>query len=277
MKDNIKYMQENTVFDVRKVQIADLFCDLFVPEGYDGGTDCYPVIYVNGEIPTQEILKEIVGSGIRPDFILLAVKPASWNDDFTPWSSPAFRKGEMPPQGKANDYIARLSGQIKPYIDAVYRTKPEPEHTALLGYSLGGLTAVYSLYQTDRFGVVGSLSGSLWYDGFCDYMDRAKLLRTNVSIYLSLGKKEKLSRNPRMGQVADCTQRVREILMRQIDADPQAWQVDKQGGEYRPYNRQPGEGYSSRVYFEWNEGGHFHELEKRFAKAVLWCLTATDF
>ena len=101
-------------------------------------------------------------------------------------------------------------------MDMHYRTKPEPEHTALAGYSLGGLTALYALYQTDSFGWIASLSGSLWYDGFCEYMEKERPLRREVNVYLSLGKKERLSRNPRMGKVAECTERARQILESQL-------------------------------------------------------------
>ena len=131
-------------------------------------------------------------------------------------------------------------------MDAHYRTKPEPVHTALFGYSLGGLTAVYALYKTDAFGVAASLSGSLWFDGFCAFMGREKPLRTDLRIYLSLGKKESRSKNPRMNRVAACTERAEEIL---------AAQLGETGG---------------KVFFEWNEGGHFHDIEGRFVKAIMW-------
>ena len=126
-----------------------------------------------------------------------------------------------------------------------YRTKPEPGHTALFGYSLGGLAAVYAIYKTDVFGVIASLSGSLWFDGFCEFMEREKPLRTDLRIYLSLGKKESRSKNPRMGRVAVCTQRAKEILAGQL-------------------------GQTGQIYFEWNEGGHFHDVTGRFARAIVW-------
>ena len=112
----------------------------------------------------------------------------------------------------------------------------------LLGYSLGVLAELYSFYKTDVFGVIGSLSGSLWYDNFCEFMEQDKPLREDLKVYLSLGRKECLSKNPRMGKVADCTERAREILIRQVE----------------------------NVFFEWNDGGHFHEIPNRFAKAIAW-------
>ena len=242
MEYNQTDINQHKKVQVDEMQIAGLSCSLYLPESYNSAQAHYPVIYVNGEIPIAEIIEEVKKAGVNTEFLMLSIQPDNWNDDFTPWSSPAFRKGEPDPAGKADEYILRLTQEIKPYVDTNYRTQPEPEHSVLLGYSLGGLAALYSIYKTDRFGVIGSLSGSLWYDNLCEYMEQNQPLRENLKVYLSLGKKESLSKNQRMGQVADCTERARDILIRQID----------------------------NIFFEWNDGGHFHEISKRFAKAIAW-------
>lgn len=236
------YKIDMRLFQIQELKISGMVCCLYLPPDYNEGVKYYPVIYVNGEIPVDDILTRLVSDGIPTDFILLSIQPKNWNDDFTPWEAVAFRKGEEAPKGNADAYLSCLTYEIKPYVDDHYRTKPEPEHTALFGYSLGGLTAVYAIYKTDIFGVVGSLSGSLWFDGFCEFMEREKPLRTDLRIYLSLGKKESRSKNPRMGRVAECTEKAIVILR----------------------------GQSSKVFFEWNEGGHFHDIEARFVKAIVW-------
>lgn len=233
---------------IQELSISGMACRLYLPPGYQEGGKTYPVIYVNGEIPINEIMTKMLNSHAGADFLLLSIRPGSWNDDFTPWAAPAFRKGEGAPKGLADAYLSRLTEEIKPYMDTHYRTKPEAEHTALFGYSLGGLTAVYAIYKTDIFGAVASLSGSLWFDGFCEFMERKKPLRTNLRIYLSLGKKESRSKNARMGRVAACTERAADILRGQLEVIN---------------NRE-------NVFFEWNEGGHFHDIEGRFAKAFMW-------
>lgn len=232
-------------FIIQELQIAGLSCRLYLPPDYHEKEERYPTIYVNGEIPLEKILTELVKNDVWTDFLLLSIRPESWNDDFTPWVVPAFRAGEEAPRGRADAYLSCLTEKIKPYMDEHYRTKPEAEHTALFGYSLGGLTAVYAIYKTDVFGVIASLSGSLWFDGFCEFMEREKPLRENLAVYLSLGKKESRSKNPRMGRVAECTERVRDILSKQLQ------------------NKE-------RICFEWNEGGHFHDIEGRFVKAIVW-------
>ena len=229
---------------IQELRIAGMDCRLYLPPGYGEGEARYPVIYVNGEIPIEGIVTNLVNAGVQADFLLLSIQPESWNDDFTPWAAPAFRAGEEAPQGRADAYLSCLTEKIKPYMDAHFRTKSEPKHTALFGYSLGGLTAVYAIYKTDVFGVIASLSGSLWFDGFCEFMEREKPIRTDLRIYLSLGKKESRSKNPRMSRVAECTQRAKEIL-------------------------------AGQVCFEWNEGGHFHDIEGRFAKALMYLRIGT--
>lgn len=228
---------------IEELQIAGLCCHLYLPPDYGEGAKRYPTLYVNGEIPLEGILTDLVDVGVQTDFILLSIKPKNWNDDFTPWAAPAFRAGEAAPQGRADAYLSCLTKEIKSYMDAHYRTKPEPQDTALFGYSLGGLTAVCAIYKTTAFGAVAGLSGSLWFDGFCEWMEREKPLRTDLRVYLSLGKKESRSKNLRMAKVAECTQRAKEILAAQL--------------------KKP-------VHFDWNEGGHFHDIEGRFAKAIVW-------
>ena len=255
---NQKNINKNKKTQVDEIRIAGLSCKLYIPAGYDNTQKRYPVIYINGEMPIEEVINEVRKTDVDAEFFLLSVQPHDWNDDFTPWGAPAFRKGEEAPAGKADNYIRCLTEEVKPFMDANYRTKPEPEHTVLFGYSLGGLAALYACYQTELFGAVGSLSGSLWYDNFCEYMEQNKPLREDLKMYLSLGRKECLSKNPRMGKVADCTERAREILIRQLSANIDNAQNGTQGRSFE------------NIFFEWNDGGHFHEIPKRFAKAIAW-------
>lgn len=269
---------------IQELQIAGLDCRLYLPPGYEEGEAHYPVIYVNGDIPIEGMVTKLVNAGARADFLLLSIQPKSWNDDFTPWAAPAFRAGEEAPQGRADVYLSCLTEKVKPYMDTHYRTKLEPAHTALFGYSLGGLAAVYAIYKTDVFGAIASLSGSLWFDGFCEFMEREKPSRTDLQVYLSLGKKESRSKNPRMSRVAACTQRAGEILAEQLRGLKRADSTDAKGGlwlqqmeQIKGYDNMGEErclqlstGNGQHVYFEWNEGGHFHDIEGRFARAIMW-------
>ncbi|MDP4089655.1 MAG: alpha/beta hydrolase-fold protein, partial [Bacillota bacterium] len=129
-----------------------------------------------------------------------------------------------------------------------YRTKQEPESTALIGYSLGGLVSIYSLYTCNTFGKIGSLSGSMWFEGWIDFMLTNMPADTGAEVYLSLGKGEERIRNQQMAKVGECTRKAAEILKRQLTS-------------------------SENVALEWNNGGHFTEIPQRFEKAFLWLMT----
>jgi predicted alpha/beta superfamily hydrolase len=59
------------------------------------------------------------------------------------------------------NYTAFLLQELKPRIDSDYRTRPEPNHTGLLGSSLGGICSIIIAWDhPDVFGRAASLSGS---------------------------------------------------------------------------------------------------------------------
>src|SRR5207302_6278661 len=67
--------------------------------------------------------------------------------------------------GNAAAYLAFLIDELKPWVDANWRTLPGRESTALVGSSLGGLVSAYAgVARPDVFGLVGALSPSTWWD-----------------------------------------------------------------------------------------------------------------
>ena len=108
----------------------------------------------------------------------------------------------------------------------------------IAGYSLAGLFALWAVYQTGLFDRAASISGSLWFDGFLEFMTnntpKAKF------IYLSLGDKEKLAKNSRLAAVEDCTRQAAELLR----------------------------AHSIPVTFEMNHGGHFQDIPARIARGI---------
>lgn len=66
--------------------------------------------------------------------------------------------------GEGTAYLAFLTETLKPLVDATFRTRPEAEHTAMIGSSMGGLISVYAaLLHGDVFGKVAAFSPSLWW------------------------------------------------------------------------------------------------------------------
>ncbi len=65
----------------------------------------------------------------------------------------------------ARDYGRFLVEEVKPFIDATYNTRPEPEHTGVGGSSMGGLISLHLCeWYPEVFGKCAAMSPSLWWD-----------------------------------------------------------------------------------------------------------------
>jgi predicted alpha/beta superfamily hydrolase len=63
------------------------------------------------------------------------------------------------------NYTAFLVRELKPKIDAMYRTRPEPANTGVMGSSLGGICSMVLAWdQPEVFGRAASLSGAFQVD-----------------------------------------------------------------------------------------------------------------
>ena len=62
-------------------------------------------------------------------------------------------------QPRADAYLRFLVEELKPAIDAKYATKPGPEHTFMMGSSMGGLVSIYAMNEYPQvFGGAAGLS-----------------------------------------------------------------------------------------------------------------------
>jgi predicted alpha/beta superfamily hydrolase len=197
-----------------------------------------PVIYMHaGSCDEAENIWRLAG---EKGFALAFIGGIDWNRDMSPWpATKVFRDGEDF-SGKADDYLAVLTGKILPEVEK--KLISAPAGRGIAGYSLSGLFALYSLYRTGLFNMAGSMSGSMWFDGWIRFMERSVLLPVSPKIYLSLGDKEKRTGNTRMAAVESCTIKTAELLR-------------LQGAE---------------VLFELNPGNHFVNAAERIAKGLRW-------
>jgi len=71
-------------------------------------------------------------------------------------------KAASPEQRKyvlSDEYLRFIVEELKPAIDATYRTKPEREDTMVMGSSMGGLISAYAMSEyPDVFGAAGGMS-----------------------------------------------------------------------------------------------------------------------
>ena len=64
-------------------------------------------------------------------------------------------------RGMADQFLLFVTTELKPLVDARYRTLPDRAHTFATGYSFGGVFALYSGWEHGAtFGAIGAQSGS---------------------------------------------------------------------------------------------------------------------
>ena len=156
---------------------------------------------------TNEVWQLLQGSGTA----LASITGVDWNRKLSPWKAPkVFQNGEDF-SGQGPSFLNTLIGHIIPLAEEHLGFTPALRGIA--GYSLAGLFALWAVYQTTFFDGAASISGSLWFDGFLDYMKANT--PTTKRVYLSWGDREKVSRNPRLAMVEDCTRQMAELILSQ--------------------------------------------------------------
>ena len=176
----------------------------------------------------------------RYGLIIVEITGMNWERDLTPWPAPAVFAGQNDFPGNAPEYLQKLLYELIPYAEK--HMGIGSCERILGGVSLAGLFTVYALYHTDMFAGGISVSGSFWYDGFIDYMKEQALSETIRAIYLSVGIKEKNTKNKKLRTVEECTVQASEILRKKNIA----------------------------VKMEQTSGNHFVDAQDRIEKAVAW-------
>jgi predicted alpha/beta superfamily hydrolase len=89
--------------------------------------------------------------------------------------------------GRVDLFLRFIVEELKPLIDATYRTRPGREHTFASGLSFGGLFALYAGWEhSDTFGAVAPQSASLWVPNFTQRLLNEPR-RPGLRIYLDYG------------------------------------------------------------------------------------------
>ena len=168
-----------------------------------------PVIYLNS---VSEEATDIYNALRCPDLSLVSVTGLCWNQDLSPWESQAvFRNGEAF-EGGADQYLSILTKEILP--EAEKHVMGPPSWRGIAGYSLAGLFALYSLFRTNAFSRAASMSGSLWFPGFTEYVRSNTPISRPDRVYLSLGDKESRTRNPVLQTVLSDTEDIRDHFLK---------------------------------------------------------------
>lgn len=145
---------------------------------------------------------------------IIIVNGIDWNDDLTPWPAPGVFRKAKPFGGKADSFLEILLNEYVPVVEAdlASRGLGEVHGRTLAGISLSGLFAIWAAHRTGAFTDIVSISGSLWYDGFAGWVSDSHIDPGVKSVYISLGDREKNSKDPRMKTVEECTELIARHL-----------------------------------------------------------------
>lgn len=160
-------------------------------------------------------------------FTLVSFETEDWMGDYSPWKAEGFG-------GNGPVTLEAVRELLRGYEDI-------PK--AICGYSLAGLFALWAFYETGLFTGAVSCSGSLWFEGFPEYL-KSHTAPENSFVYLSLGGREENTSHPVMKTIGDRTRETNKLLL----SDPNILDTT----------------------LVMNRGGHFGDAAGRLALGCKW-------
>lgn len=210
---------------------------VFLPEHYSSNSDSYPVVYlqdgqnlIDGESPfgswkLDHGIHSIEEQGIHAIYVAIDHAKERRIIEYSPtmpWSTKAESKGF--------EYLQWLSKELKPFIDANYRTNPHRDATVIGGSSMGALISLYasSIYP-EVFSRFLIFSPSLWLRPSFGTNPNLYLKLSQARFYLYAGEKESKSLLP---NVLSFHKMVKEHSINDIDI---TLSINRQGTHSEPW------------------------------------------
>ncbi len=167
-----------------------------LPTGYDEQPDTrFPVVYVIDGGPEQDF-PHIAGIAQSRDmnwsferFILVGIETVNRRSEISPQVDPAkvarYTKALGAEPGGADDFRRFIAGDVKPWVEANFRTSG---HDAVMGESLAGLFILETLLtRPDLFDDWIAVSPALWWDDMAIARNAAAMMKAgDERVYLTL-------------------------------------------------------------------------------------------
>ena len=182
-----------------------------LPDNYEESLLDYPVVYMHdaqnlfsqgnsfaGEWQIDESMAELQQS-CNPAIIVGIDNGAALRiDEYAPYINAQYGGGE------GSEYLNYLVTELKPFIDANFRTLSDPENTAIMGSSLGGLISMFAAKShPEVFGKIGLFSPAFWFNPeLFDFVENASV-NSDQQFYFIAGSNESSSMVPLMEQMAE--------------------------------------------------------------------------
>jgi predicted alpha/beta superfamily hydrolase len=219
---------------------------VYLPPGYDASKKKrYAVFYMHdGQnlfdgatsfIPGQEWRVDeaaetlIAARKIEPLIIVGIYNTKDRINEYTPAEDSKHKMG-----GKADLYGRMLEEELKPFIDAHYRTKRDAKHTGLGGSSLGGLASLYlALKYPKVFGLAAVVSPSVWFANkhMVSFVDRLPK-KSAVRIWMDMGTKEGRTPEEARNSVNDAQLLERSLVRQRWKLEKDLMYLEADGAEH---------------------------------------------
>ena len=175
-------------------------------------------------------------------FNLVTISGLHWNQELSPWPVETVVSRDDRFTGGAPELLPIFTDEIVPQVEKLLDAPPV--WRCLAGYSLAGLFAVWTAFQTALFTRILSASGSMWYPGWLEYAVEHQFVAPVEGVYLSVGEQESTARNAVLQTVGERTQALADLLA--------------------------GRGIPTK--FELNPGNHFKNPPLRVVKGIKWLI-----
>jgi len=201
-----------------------------------------PLVYSIDYHENGQLLLEACRQVDCSGFNLVTISGLRWNQELSPWPVETVVSRDDNFSGEAAQWLPLLTGEVVPQVERLLDAPPT--WRLLAGYSLAGLFAVWTAFQSDLFTRVLSASGSMWFPGWLEYAQQHETAVPLQGVYLSVGDKESTSRNAVLQTVGERTQALADLLASR----------------------------GVNVKFELNPGNHFKNPPLRVAKGIKWLM-----
>lgn len=217
---------------------------VYLPDSYSEGNTLYAVVFVQDGDRFSKIVEQVFTSlpkEGKTEHIVVGVSSPDRMDAYTPW--PAVHLTFSPFGGHGSDYLHFLAEDLRSFLASRYRMRTDKEHTAITGFSLGGLISLYALYTVPVFGQIAAISPSCWYPGWTDFIQKNKPLVPKARVLFVAGRTEGNGKPYPLNQCTQYLEKTRTVLGTRLDQplEPIVWddgthtqyQLDRQQKAFR--------------------------------------------
>ncbi|MDE6311540.1 MAG: hypothetical protein K2L96_06960 [Muribaculaceae bacterium] len=142
---------------------------------------------------------------------IVAITGMDWQNVFSPWPAPGVPKGDPDFKGESPEFLKLLQTKVIPQVEKMLQVNTDAERS-LVGVSMSGLFALWQWMICDTFRNIASLSGSFWYEGFIDWINKIEIPHKSGLGFFLLGDQESKSNVRAFRTVGENTDAIVSLL-----------------------------------------------------------------